>query len=410
MDQPMSSETSSCRAVYRLCGNEAVHNQHNFCQIIAWALLEGSGVKDLTRDRLSHALSAVARRHPLLRGRREPQRFWKVAVDDDDVQLPATLQRCGSRDDAWNEFQKQVKEVYWESERMLQVDAYVFPGPNNEPLAGLIMHGNHAVADGFALQLALRDLACALDGAALLPQPMPRPFFERFPELHLSAAEPPAEPQAQGAHSSEPAHAAKSHGATVTTLLMAAGSLASERSDIDFIVVVNLRPPSASDEVSFAVTLLPFERTALPPQPASSAKLWQVAREFTGVLQSKLAAHEQYRTRLAGEEYRNAVLAVCDAPTESLYHEGRPAFMSMSSMGVVDGHVALPGDVGARWAITEFVPCCCNYTTASMPNLFCCTLCGRLNVTCTSTNPPVDPHQFSRFFQRFVSLLLTLDD
>eukprot|EP00727_Mastigamoeba_balamuthi_P012112 m51a1_g7523 hypothetical protein (427) ;mRNA; f:26236-27625 len=415
-------------AVYHLSQNEGVLNQFNYSQIAAWSVVAGPGVQTLTRDALARACAAVAHRHPLVRGRRSTTRPFEIALTD-DCTVPVTLQRCGGRAEAWREYLRQVKDVEWDSEYMLQVDAYQYEDANNGAHVALILHTNHAVADGFAVQVILRDLVCALDGRALEPQPTPRPFYERFPDLHdntvseqqwnvLSKNASERVREVRGlpmcnahfhtfseAETTAIVKASKAHGVTVTALLMAAGSLGAERADINFAVVVTVRPPSASSEVSYSVTIMPLERAALPPPPATKEKTWEAARMFAGVVHGKLARGEHLKSRMAVDMYRGLAAPVVDAPECGVYHADRPAYMSVSSMGVFDKNLALPAEVAARWSIDEIAVTCCNYVALSPPNLFCFTYRGRLTVVCTSTCPPVAPANSERFFERVIGLM-----
>eukprot|EP00727_Mastigamoeba_balamuthi_P012247 m51a1_g7645 hypothetical protein (443) ;mRNA; r:372856-374324 len=422
--------------VYRLSRNEGVLNEFNCAQVVAWVALAGSGALSLSLDQLARAGSAVCRRHPLLRGRWDPARPFELAIDDSNsVTAPVTLRRLGSREEAWAEFERQVKDFVWKSSAMLQIDALQYPacaysGGSSGQAAGsvaLIVHANHAAVDGRALQTIIRDLVCALGGVQLEPLPMPAPYEQRFPEL-ADANVPQAEWErlsAQAAaqvrkavglpaccaqfhtfseeQTSAIVSATKARGVTVTALLLAAGALAAQRDGIDLGVIASVRQPPAADEVSCSISRVILQGVRLPGPPGTRQALWRAAQTLDAEIKRRLADREQYRTRLAVDIYHGLAAPAPETLAAGVYPAEGPAFMGLSSMGVADGNLRLPRDVGDRWAVQELVPCCGNLVVPMAPTFFALTLRGRLAVTCTSTH--VAPGCFSEFFQRAVSML-----
>lgn len=439
-----------------LSASAELYARLNVWQPVVWCVLRprgGAGAAAITRETLARAFALVSRRHPLLRARVVVSAASAAAARSAAVQLrvpeevaPAAelpvavaAQPLPSLAAAWacGVLAAMRADAVWESSFVWAASALpVAAAAEGGGATALVLRFNHAVMDGLAASVAVRDIVRALnsgcaDGCIGPPLPLPPPLLRdvaprppHWDALFDAAADGVARAGAAGGamrcvvasrrlSAEDTAHvvaAARRLGVSVNSLLYGAFVAAGGCTRLETTIPVSMRTPERADEVSLCFGPLSIAVDVVPGDAATNARRIHEAihagvAKMQGTVDSR--ADVEGTAELLRIFSRELPAAHVDNMALSAENPGLCG-MILSNLGVLDKVFASvsEGCSEACWEVEDFVGCGGNNQAHGVPVLWCATLRGRLHLVMLAYDPPQREAVVLETFERMLLLLL----
>lgn len=437
--------------MYKLSDKESTHIIVNMGHPLSWIALSREGTREveITDALVKRAYAAVSYRNPLLRAVYAPEKakFSLVIRDTSEViqdeiegRLPArATTEFRTRDDAWNEYRRNVERARWKCSAMWEVTVCILDKEASPDTAYAIFgHFNHAVTDGAAVMAAMGEFVSVINAGLIegkLPPhnflgeslPVPKPFHERYPLFRFIDTESDDVKEELFARANK-ALASKSgkmksmiadkvfneettrkfiakckaHGVSVTAGLFATVAIASQAKKFNSFMPISFRTKENLDEISMSFSRIGISLDFTSVWDGDEKKLWgALANEFYKEIRRKLASEEEKYTGCALSFVHASFNdvppfkdSVCFGPNND------EIFIGMSNVGIVDGFFEDKGPLRPI-DVTGY----CTNLAAPESVVWCYTFRGKFHVSILDVTPPDRREVFEAFADRVFRLI-----